>query len=328
MASDPTRPEAADAGASPGRSDHGHDTEASGGTPERSRSEASRAARRHRRSSTVGRLDLGDAIHDGWQAFCRAPRVFAGFTLLVNLLLLALQPLMAGIGTRANPSSNPLAWLLFLLALVTMVALNLWAQLSLGQAARLALNGARPTLAQLLRTDRAASLRLLRAWLRLAALVVPPFAIALVLFGLPLLLLWETSVQNALGLATVRLLGLILAALLLVSLALSLAAVVYLVVNQVFLLQIVLLEGRGGAAAVERGRQLVDPQWPLVLLLVIVTGLLSGLGLLVCMVGGLVAWPAVICITTAAYQQLRDSEVRREAAAAQLPPGPGSAAHP
>ncbi len=50
--------------------------------------------------------------------------------------------------------------------------------------------------------------------------------------------------------------------------SLSLMAVVYLTVNQAFLLQIVLLEGSGGNAAVERGRRLVDPHWPLVLLLV------------------------------------------------------------
>ena len=34
----------------------------------------------------MGRLDLGDAIHDGWQAFCRAPRVVAAFALLMPLL--------------------------------------------------------------------------------------------------------------------------------------------------------------------------------------------------------------------------------------------------
>jgi hypothetical protein len=63
----------------------------------------------------------------------------------------------------------------------------------------------------------------------------------------------------------------------------------------------------------------VDPQWPLVLLLLIVSTLLHGLGLLACWVGSLAAWPAVICITTAAYQQLRDSEVRQEEA---IPPPP------
>ena len=178
----------------------------------------------------------------------------------------------------------------------------------------------------LLRPDRAASLRLLRAWLRLAALMLLPCAAALLLFGLPLLLLWEPSVQQALGLAAVRFLGLVLAALLLVALALSLAGVLYLVVNQAFLTQIVLFEGGDGAGALRRGRRLVDPQWPLVLLLVIISAILNGLGLLVCMVGSLVAWPAVVCIGTAAYRQLRDSEERREGLAPLQPPDPDATA--
>jgi hypothetical protein len=309
MASDPPRPDNEDTPApqaSPGRLSR--------------RPAATRDA-----PARQGRLDLGDAIHDGWQAFCRAPRVFVLFTLLVNLLLLALQPLMAGIGSRVHPSSDPLAWLLFGLALLAMVALNLWAQLSLVGAARLALDGRRPTLAQLLRAERSASLRLLRAWLRLAALMVLPFAATTVLFGLPLLLLWEPSVQQALGLSAVRLLGLALAALGLVSLALSLATLLYLAVNQAFLPQIVMFEGGDGAGALKRGRRLVDPQWPLVLLLVIITAILQGLGLLVCMVGSLVAWPAVVCIGTAAYEQLCQSEQVRHGDSERPAVGKGTA---
>lgn len=304
MATDPSRPEPPAALPPQPPAAASAPASGAGGRGSRTRRGAAAAAG----LSRPGRLDLGDAVHDGWQAFCRAPRSFVLFTLLVNLLLLALQPLMAGIGTRAHPSADPVAWLLFTLALAAMVALNLWCQLSLARGARLALEGRRPSLAQLLRPDRAASLRLLRAWLRLAALMVLPSAAALVLFGLPLLLLWEPSVQQALGLAAVRLLGLILAALLLVSLALSLAGLLYLAVNQAFLPQIVLFERGAGAAALRRGRQLVDPQWPLVLLLVLISAILNALGLLVCMVGTLVAWPTVVCIGTAAYRQLRQSE--------------------
>jgi len=55
----------------------------------------------------------------------------------------------------------------------------------------------------------------------------------------------------------------------------------------------------------------VDPHWPLVLLLVIVTSLLNGLGLLACGLGSLATWPAVVCISTAAYRQLRANGARQ-----------------
>jgi len=268
-----------------------------------------------------GRLDLGDAIHDGWQAFCRAPWVFAGFALLVNLLILLQQPLLLRIGNVAQPSGDLRDWGLYGLGLAMMAAVLLWGCLGLGRGALLALQGQRPTLVQLLRWDGAAWLRLLRAALRLAAMVGLPAGSALVLFGLPLLLLTvEPALQRLLGQEVTRLLALTLAALLLLSLALTLVVLLYLLVNQAFLIPIVLLEGRGGGAAVERGRQLVDPQWPLVLLLVIAGGLLNGLGLLACVVGGLAAWPAVVCISAAAYRQLRDAEERGAAQAALAPP--------
>lgn len=262
-----------------------------------------------------GRLNLGDAIHDGWQAFCRAPRVFAAFALLVNLLILLQQPLLLGIGNVASPSGDPRDWALYGLGLAIMAAVFLWGSLGLARGSLLALQGQRPTLMQLMQWDGIAWQRLLRAGLRLAAMVGLPGGLGLVLFGLPLLLALEDKalereLELALGQETTFLLALLLLALALLSLALALVALLYLMVNQAFLSQIVLLEQRGGDAAVQRGRRLVDPQWPLVLLLVIVTTLLQGLGLLACAVGSLVAWPAVVCISTAAYQQLSASEQR------------------
>lgn len=271
-----------------------------------------------------GRLDLGDAIHDGWQAFCRAPRVFALYALVVNLLILLQQPLLLRIGNVARPSSDPRDWALYGLGLTIMAAVFLWGCLGLARGSLLALQGQRPTLMQLMRWDGNAWQRLLRAGLRLMAMVGLPGGLGLLLFGLPLLLALEDQalereVEQALGQGTTFLLALLLLALLLLSLALTLAGALYLLVNQAFLLQIVLLEDCGGAKAVERGRQLVDPQWPLVLLLVIVSAILNGLGLLACVVGSLAAWPAVICIGTAAYRQLRQNEARRQGLAAALP---------
>ena len=261
-------------------------------------------------ASRPGRLDLGDAIHDGWQAFCRAPRVFAAYALLVNLLIVLQQPLLARIGSVAQPSGDPRDWAQYGLGLAVGASVFLWGSLGLVRGSLLALQGRRPTLRLLLQWDGTAWLRLLRSWLRLAALVGLPLGAALLLLGLLLLLQEATPLQKLLGQEGTRLLALLLLALLLLCLALALVTLLYLVVNQAFVTQIVLLEQRGGDAAVQRGRRLVDPQWPLVLLLVIVTTLLQGLGLLACAMGSLVAWPAVVCISTAAYQQLSASEQR------------------
>lgn len=270
-----------------------------------------------------GRLDLGDAIHDGWQAFCRAPRVFAVYALLVNLLIVLQQPLLWRIGDVAQPSGDLRDWAQYGLGLAVVACVFLWGCIGLERGALLALQGRRPNLRQLLQWDGRAWLRLLRSWLRLVALVGLPAGAALLLFGLLMLLQAATDVQLLLGQVGTRLLALLLAALVLLSLALTLVTLLYLAVNQMFLVQIVVVENRGGDAALQRGRQLVDPQWPLVLLLLIVTTLLHGLGLLACAVGSLVAWPAVVCISTAAYQQLRQSEARADLEPAPMPAGSG-----
>jgi len=309
MASDPPRPPDADIGAAappPGR-DPNAEQRANG--PLWRRQLPGRAAGRQRRGHSVGRLNLGDAIHDGWQAFCRAPRVFAAFALVVNLAILLQQPLLWHIGSVARPSTDPRDWALYGLGLAVMAALFLWGSLGLGRGAVLALQGQRPTLAEMLRWDGRAWLRLLRGSLRLTAMAGLPGALGLLLFGLPLVaLIFMPDLQAGLGPEGTRLLALLLLALLALLVSLSLMAMVYLTVNQAFLLQIVLLEGSGGSDAVERGRRLVDPHWPLVLLLVSLMTLLNGLGLLACGVGSLAAWPAVICISTAAYRQLCEGE--------------------
>ena len=110
---------------------------------------------------------------------------------------------------------------------------------------------------------------------------------------------------------------------LLVLIGLLGAATIYLSVNQKFLVQIALLEGRGPAAVVARGRRLIDPHWPLMLLLSVVEALLLLLGILACFVGLFVAWPVVVCITTAAYRQL----LGEEGVAQAQPVGSGPAEH-
>jgi uncharacterized membrane protein len=53
---------------------------------------------------------------------------------------------------------------------------------------------------------------------------------------------------------------------------------------------------------------LADPHWPLLLLLII-ESLLCLVGFFACVVGFFIAWPVVLCVTTAAYRQLLALEV-------------------
>lgn len=253
-------------------------------------------------------LVLTAAVGDGWRAFCRAPRVFVAVALLVNLLQVAIHPFTALIGSRAHPSGDPRAWLLYLLGLGFSLGLQLWARLVLVRGAWIALAGGRPSLALLLRWHGPASRRLLTAWLHLLAGILLPLAGACLLLGLPLLLLTLPQVQRLLGPDLLRLLALTLAMLLLLALVLALLQALHQLLGQMLLLQVVALEGLAGAEAVARARRLVDAQRPLLLLLLIGQIFICGLGLAACVVGILVAWPTVICISSAAYRQLRQAE--------------------
>lgn len=259
-------------------------------------------------ATSSSRLVLQQALADGWRAFCRAPRVFVVFALLVSLLQLTIHPLTAVIGSRADPSDDPRAWLLYALGLGFSLVLNLWARLSLVRAAWIALAGGRPTLALLLRWDGPGCRRLLLGWLHLLRLIARPLLGAILLLGGPLLLLTLPQLQRSLGQSLVRLLALALALLLLIALILALVHTIRQLLRQALLVQVVALEGLEGRQAVARGQQLLDPREPLVLLLVLCELLVYGLGLAACVVGILVAWPTVICISTAAYRQLRLAE--------------------
>ena len=96
----------------------------------------------------------------------------------------------------------------------------------------------------------------------------------------------------------------LLLALLVALVGLWLVAAIYLKVNQQFQAQICLSEQLGPWATLRRGRDLADPHWPLLLLLVSIEALLCLLGFVACFVGFFVAWPVVLCVTTAAYRQL------------------------
>lgn len=89
------------------------------------------------------------------------------------------------------------------------------------------------------------------------------------------------------------------------------AVPVYLLVNQTFLPWLALLEGEGPVATLQRGRQVVDPQgWLVLLLLLLVQGAIVLAGALPCGVGQLAAAPLSLCEASAAYRQLFGGEDR------------------
>jgi hypothetical protein len=251
------------------------------------------------------RLDFGDALQEGWRAFSRSPAAFVGFPLLVVALQFLIQPLQGRIGSVAEPSGDPVDWLLYLIGLALNLLLNLWCTLGLVRGAGSALRGGRPTLGQLMRWDGPVFLRLLRAWLLLLAVVLVPLLSILLLVGGPLLLLGVFADQlTPISRTLVEVLGLALAVVLFLALGVLLLGLIYLTITQSFLTQIVLFEHTGARSSLLRGRALVDPSWLMVLLLTLIETLLLLLGLLACLVGFFVAWPLVVCISTAAYRQL------------------------
>ncbi|WP_216903970.1 hypothetical protein [Synechococcus sp. CCY 9618] len=251
------------------------------------------------------RLNFGDALQEGWRAFSRSPAAFVGFPLVVVALQFLIQPLQSRISNGGVPSSDPLDWLLYLIGLTLNLILNLWCALGLVRGAGSALQGGRPTLGQLMRWDGPVFLRLLRAWLLLVAVVLVPLLGILVLVGGPLALLGIFADQLVpISRTLVEVLGLALAVVLFLALSVLLLGVIYLMINQSFLTQIVLFEHTAARATLLRGRALVDPSWLMVLLLTLIESLLLLLGLLACLVGSFVAWPLVVCIATAAYRQL------------------------
>ncbi len=251
------------------------------------------------------RLNIGDAVHDGWQAFCRSPGAFVLFALLLWGLQVLFQLLQARIGTAAALSAYPVDWLLALVGLVGSLTSYFWGTIGMVRGALMGLDGRRPRFTDLIRWDGGAVTRLFWASLLLGALLLAALAAITVLLGGPLGLLVAMAEARAGSLAPgLQLVIVLLAVLLLLLFGFWLVGLIYVSVNQQFQAQISLTERLGPWATLRRSRALVDPHWPLLLLLVIVEALLSLLGVLACFVGFFVAWPVVVCVSTAAYRQL------------------------
>jgi hypothetical protein len=240
--------------------------------------------------STSERLQVMQAVEEGWQAFRRAPWPFVLFTLLTGALNVGFQALsnLSGLPEANQP---PLAVLVItaIVGTVGQVVVNLWGSIGLIRGAWTALEGGRPRWSTFSRWDGSAAGRLFLRQL---------------LFGVVLLVVLLVGVLLTVGLGQLQpLLGAIPA-------LTTFVVLIYLSVGQAFLPWVALLEGRGPVATLQRGREVVDPQWWWVVLLGLMQGAILLIGALLCGVGLLAATPIVLCIATAAYRQLFGREDR------------------
>jgi uncharacterized membrane protein len=256
------------------------------------------------------RLNIGDAVHDGWTAFCRAPWSFVFFALLLTGLQILLQPLQEQVlrGARGE-TLGLLDWLLFLVAFTASLAVSCWGNVGMVRGAWRALAGERPTLGSMLRWDGPGFRRVFMAWIALSSLLLIPLLVVLAVLAGALGVAWLLE-RGGLQItdASLGLPLLLIGLLVILLLGLMLVALLYFGVNQQCIAQIALLENRGAMATVQRGRSLVDPQWLLLLLLAVIKLLLLAVGLVTFGMGLMVAWPVTSCISTAAYRHLVKAE--------------------
>lgn len=262
-----------------------------------------------------GRFQLADALRDGWSAFHRAPLSFVVFAALLTGLQLSILPLQERLQLDLSRNA-PRDLLLLPFVIGISLLISLWGSQGMVRGAWAALQGQRPSLANLLRWDGSGFNRLLQAWGALAVALLIPLAVLLVTMlvalwlltvaagGPPSLIQFATLLINLLALAAFAGFGLLLG---------------YFSINQQFLAQLALLENGNGAMSVQRGRMLVDRQWLSLVGLQLIKGLLLLLGILLAFdslgLSWLLAWPLVSCISTAAYRQLIHQEQQAAAAA-------------
>lgn len=230
-------------------------------------------------------LRVIEAVQEGWRAFVRAPWVFIGFTLLAGVLS-SLCSLIQG-RMEADQVLTTVQVVRAVVGTALSLLVSLWSTTGLIRGAWSALEGGKPDLGSFTRWDGQACWRLFRNGLVLAILLAALLVVAALV-----------------GVAAARLNQ----ALAVLPFLVAFGVLIYLTVNQKFLAQVALLEGRGPLDAISRGRTLLDPQWGTVLLLGLVEFGIMVLGLMACCVGLLVAVPVILCTSTAAYRQVFGSE--------------------
>lgn len=226
------------------------------------------------------------ALEEGWTGLRANPWPLVLFTLLVGSLNLLCQLVIRWstellLDPFGQPDQGAMA--IQLLAWLGYVVTNLWLLVGLLVGADRNLRGERPGLPELLRSQPSALLR-------------AAGTLALVLFVLAMIARLAQASAWLLALLQPTLVGLPLLA--------GVAAVVYLITDQILTLPISVLGHLNPLAAFRRGRRAIDPHWPQALGLTLVLGLLVLAGFLLLVVGLGATLPLAACTLVAAYRQL------------------------
>ncbi|QEY32852.1 hypothetical protein EVJ50_12010 [Synechococcus sp. RSCCF101] len=237
--------------------------------------------------SSGSELRVMEALKDGWEGFKRAPGPFVVFTLIWGVVNLIGSGLQQASTFTEDTGMDLIGLVVSLVGSLVTVVVSLWGATGMLRGTWEALEGGRPELGSFLRWDGGAMVRLFLRQLTLGILML----VILVLIGL----LGAGAYQLAKPLVIIPAL-------------VAFAVLLYLGINQMFLVQIALLEGPGPVATIERGRRTVDPQWGRFFLLALLLGVLVMAGVALCGVGLLVATPLVSCVATAAYRQVFGTE--------------------
>ncbi len=231
-------------------------------------------------------LAIRAAVERGWLAFSHCPWVLMGFTLLsggTNLLAQLLYRFESGRVISALGQPDALSICLATGAWILYVLTGLWLVVGLMRGSLLALDQQRPRLGSLIKLDGWAMLRC---------------------FGTLTLALVVVAVIVRLAQASAWLLTMLQPLLAPLPLLAGVAAVVYLSADQVLCLPLCLVGGLNPVAAFRGSRAATDPHWLNALGLTLVLLAMVLAGLLVLVVGLVVALPLASCTLTAAYLQL------------------------
>jgi hypothetical protein len=236
--------------------------------------------------STPPPIAIRRALGEGWDGFRRGSSTLILFTLLVGGLNVVCQLAIRFSGERIvniYGQTDSLARTGFLVAWLAYLLSNLWLVVGLLRGANAALEQQRPRLRDLLRLDW-------RALMRAGGTLALVLLVLAVIFRLAQASAWLLALLQPLLVALPLLAGV--------------AAVVYVVTDQLLSLPLSVLGGHGPLEAFRRGRAAIDPHWLQALGLTLLLGLVLLAGFLLLVVGLAASLPVTACILVAAYRQL------------------------
>ena len=238
-------------------------------------------------SSGSPRLQVMRAVEDGWNAFTKSPWSFVLFVLLFWVLSAIFQAIANVVVVFAGNTSTTVQIIGLVVSWLGSTIISLWGVTGLIRGAWKALDGEKPNFSELIRLDGGAAGRLFINQLVLALILGIIVSLSLVISG-------QVAQLNE--------------ALVFIPAITAAVVFIYLAVNQKFLPWIALIQDGNPFDTIQSGRSGVDPSWWSVVLLLIIEALILLVGLILCCVGLLAAFPVVICISTAAYRQIFGSE--------------------